>query len=30
MSSQILEHLKIWMADAEQYDDLTFIVVKVQ
>jgi putative ABC transport system permease protein len=30
MSSKILDELKIWMADAEQFDDLTFMVMKVQ
>ncbi|HEY4365037.1 MAG TPA: ADOP family duplicated permease [Bryobacteraceae bacterium] len=30
MSSRIMDGLQAWMADAEQYDDLTFIVVKVQ
>ncbi len=30
MSSSILDELKKWMSDAEQYDDLTFIVMKVQ
>jgi serine phosphatase RsbU (regulator of sigma subunit) len=30
MSSKIMDQLKAWMADAEQYDDLTFLVVKVQ
>lgn len=30
MSSKILDELKVWMADAEQFDDLTFIVMKVQ
>jgi putative ABC transport system permease protein len=28
LSSAIMDDLKIWMSDAEQYDDLTFIVVK--
>jgi hypothetical protein len=30
MSSQILDELKIWMADAAQYDDLTFVLMKVR
>jgi serine phosphatase RsbU (regulator of sigma subunit) len=29
MSSHILQELKTWMADAPQFDDLTFIVMKV-
>ncbi|HWF45679.1 MAG TPA: SpoIIE family protein phosphatase, partial [Bryobacteraceae bacterium] len=29
MSSQILNELKTWMADAPQFDDLTFILMKV-
>jgi sigma-B regulation protein RsbU (phosphoserine phosphatase) len=29
MSSEILEELKTWMADAPQFDDLTFILMKV-
>ena len=30
MASSILEELKAWMGGAAQYDDLTFIVMKVQ
>jgi putative ABC transport system permease protein len=30
MSSRILDALKAWMADAAQYDDLTFVLMKVQ
>ena len=30
MSSKILDELKVWMADAEQFDDLTFLVIKVR
>jgi putative ABC transport system permease protein len=30
MSSRILAELKAWMADAAQYDDLTFVLMKVQ
>jgi putative ABC transport system permease protein len=30
MSSRILQELKAWMADAAQYDDLTFVLMKVQ
>lgn len=30
ITSKILEELKLWMADAEQFDDLTFLVVKVR
>jgi putative ABC transport system permease protein len=29
MSSRILQELKAWMADAAQYDDLTFVLMKV-
>ena len=29
MSSHILNELKAWMADAAQYDDLTFVLMKV-
>ena len=29
MSSHILQELKAWMADAAQYDDLTFVLMKV-
>lgn len=29
MASRILEELKFWMADAPQYDDLTFVLMKV-
>ena len=29
MSSEILKELKTWMADAPQFDDLTFILMKV-
>lgn len=29
MAAQISQELRIWIADAEQYDDLTFILVKV-
>lgn len=29
MASQILQELKAWMADAVQFDDLTFILMKV-
>lgn len=28
-SSHILQELKAWMADAAQYDDLTFVLMKV-
>jgi sigma-B regulation protein RsbU (phosphoserine phosphatase) len=30
MASSILDELRAWMADAEQFDDLTFIVMKVR
>jgi sigma-B regulation protein RsbU (phosphoserine phosphatase) len=30
ISSRIAEELKTWIHDAEQYDDLTFLVMKVQ
>lgn len=30
MSSRILQELKNWMANAAQYDDLTFVLMKVQ
>jgi phosphoserine phosphatase RsbU/P len=29
MAAYILEDLKAWMADAAQYDDLTFVLMKV-
>jgi len=29
MASQILQELKVWMADAPQFDDLTFILMRV-
>lgn len=29
MASRILQNLKQWIADAEQYDDLTFVLMKV-
>ncbi len=29
MASSILQELKVWMADAPQFDDLTFILMKV-
>ena len=30
MSAKILEELKVWMSDAVQFDDLTFIVMKLR
>jgi serine phosphatase RsbU (regulator of sigma subunit) len=30
MSAKILEELKLWMSDAVQFDDLTFIVMRVR
>jgi putative ABC transport system permease protein len=30
MSAKILEELKVWMSDAVQFDDLTFIAVKIK
>jgi len=30
MSSAIMNDLRLWMSNAEQYDDLTFIVLKVR
>ena len=29
MSAQILKELKDWMGDAAQFDDLTFVLMKV-
>jgi serine phosphatase RsbU (regulator of sigma subunit) len=29
MASSILQELKDWMADAPQFDDLTFVLMKV-
>jgi serine phosphatase RsbU (regulator of sigma subunit) len=30
ISSRISQEMKNWIQDAEQYDDLTFLVMKVQ
>jgi sigma-B regulation protein RsbU (phosphoserine phosphatase) len=29
MAAKILDELKVWMADAPQHDDLTFILMRV-
>jgi len=30
MSAQITQELKAWIQDAAQYDDLTFVLMKVK
>lgn len=30
ISARISDEIRAWIGDAEQYDDLTFIVIKIQ